>query len=536
MPPIRQGDGTVLNPKGFAEVRKGDGTVLWSATPAILDSATFHYPFLERSGSTIDEEIAGEDATANGTTNVSDEWWEGHAEESDGTGHIEATTWNDFGSNLDGDMTLFFTFKTTDPGFLFSVINSGGNENMAFEVGMTNNWDWGDAYGDTYAEGYIGFNIRDDDPTGDEGLSVVTDSAGFDDGDRYRVAIRKSGNNGSDLDIFINGQEESVSVARDGLNTSGLVDFDEPVVFLARNIRGSIEDERDGTMDNVIVTGGAESDISIQDDYASQPWINSEFSVTSGNESELYDAMDNVSPGGSVYVEGDYDIDDPLLIKDGVTLESSGATYTKINDTIPAMLHNAEDGETISNYDAAGNFTIDGGTWDANFERSAIFTIGCCENATFKNVTFQNVEHSHFIEGAALKDAEILNCEFTDLENNRGAGSWTEMIQLEPANNQNTTWESTGDTPTDGVLIEGCTFEETVNTGDPVAGVGDHSDNQGVTTDNIDIIDNEFIDLEAGVRPVDFDTVLIEDNTFTDCDEDVTNDGTNVTENNNTSN
>ncbi len=38
MTPIRKGDGTGLNAKGFSEVRKGDGTVLWSAGPAIPDS------------------------------------------------------------------------------------------------------------------------------------------------------------------------------------------------------------------------------------------------------------------------------------------------------------------------------------------------------------------------------------------------------------------------------------------------------------------------------------------------------------------
>lgn len=65
MTPIRMGDGTVLSPKGMAEVRKGDGTVLWSAEASIPDSDVY-YPADEGSGTSLSDGHGNIDATVNG--------------------------------------------------------------------------------------------------------------------------------------------------------------------------------------------------------------------------------------------------------------------------------------------------------------------------------------------------------------------------------------------------------------------------------------------------------------------------------------
>ena len=265
------------------------------------------------------------------------------------------------------------------------------------------------------------------------------------------------------------------------------------------------------------------------------------FSVTSGNVSDLYDAFNSVSAGGEIYIEGTYTLDEndsPLLVKDDITVElANDALIEKTSsvDEPDAIMHNAESGETISGTEGAGGFTIIGGTFDATQSTDcAIFTFGCADGVEIRDVTLENVKTSHHIELAAIQNSVIEDCTFVDLNNDRGTDSWTEMIQMEPANNANTTWEATGDRPTADITVDGSSFENSIDGEGPVAGIGDHSDNDGVTTDNIDILNCNFVNLEAGVRPVEFDTVLIENCTFDGCDEDVTDDGTNVTLNNNT--
>jgi hypothetical protein len=65
--PIREGDGTPLNVKGFTEVREGDGTVLWQKN-AIPDSGDLHarYDATEISATDGDSISTWADQTGNG--------------------------------------------------------------------------------------------------------------------------------------------------------------------------------------------------------------------------------------------------------------------------------------------------------------------------------------------------------------------------------------------------------------------------------------------------------------------------------------
>ena len=266
------------------------------------------------------------------------------------------------------------------------------------------------------------------------------------------------------------------------------------------------------------------------------------YTATSGDTQSVHDALATATNGDTVIVpDGEYELVNHFVVPSGVTVEfDDEAHIIKVgqqDESTKAMLSNAEENGTLSGYQDS-DITIRGGVWDANDDVhiNPCFTFVHAENVQIEGCTFKNVYFNHHIEFCAVRDSEIVNCEFSDLRNERGPDSWSEMIQLEPSNNTDSLRASSGSDPTDNILIEGCSFEDSINDDiGPVAGIGDHGDNDGVDTTNINIINNTFTDLEAGVRPVGFDTVLIEDNHFEDCDEDVTNDGSNVTINNNTS-
>ena len=263
MAPIRKGDGTPLEIPGVSEVRSGDGRVFFEGD-AIPDSALYHYPFLERSNSTVVEELENEDATAQGTTNVSNNWWEGFAEDGDGTDYIEfpqaISDW--VAPNNGQSRWLAFTLEG----------QPSANDNI-FSVQDTSpspseNW----RVRDSGSGGDLEIFLSDDN--GDS-LQVSTNSTVIGATGKHRVVCNLITLDGTtDVEIWVNGSETTTTVDRDGtFNGSFSSNRMDPILF-GRTDNGSATPSYDGVVDNVILgqLGTTLSASEIQDDYDVQPW------------------------------------------------------------------------------------------------------------------------------------------------------------------------------------------------------------------------------------------------------------------------
>jgi len=267
------GDGTTqewhvsaYNHDGTAYVNSFNNPGVTAELPsnAIPDSAILHYPFGGRSGSTLVEQLDGQDGTANGLTNVSGNYYVGHAESGDGTDdHGELTTWGTFGSTyLTSDFGIAFTVEGANgstEGFVGTRNGAAGNNPQRFELG------WGN-----YANaGELEFHLRDGDSQ-DGDIAVNTDAA-FNDGNKYRVFWRKTGNTASDVECYVNNTSESLTTVLDRGTFDNVSDFDNPLYTHAHYVDGSVSRFGDVTLDNLLVYDSPTiSDI--QADYDIQPW------------------------------------------------------------------------------------------------------------------------------------------------------------------------------------------------------------------------------------------------------------------------
>ena len=227
---------------------------------AIPDGAVLHYPFLERSDSTILEQIEGEDGTANGTTNVFGNWREGYAEDGDGSNdYTLLTTWPQFLSTFFNDWTIFVTVNTTDGSGI--ICGSFGSPNVQLNFGSPGAGD--------FSTGEIEFLVTDGDGNN---ISIGTDDT-YNDGEKHRLAFRKSGNSASDLSIFVDAVEVDTSVGRDqSFADTGETEFSQPFSTHADYNDDSPRRHLAGVVDNLIPCQGSLSASDIQSDYDAQPW------------------------------------------------------------------------------------------------------------------------------------------------------------------------------------------------------------------------------------------------------------------------
>ena len=108
MPPIRKVDGTPVTPKGISQIRTGDGRILFDG-PAIPDYGVSHHPLIERSNVTLVDQVGDNDGEAVGTTNVSNNYFEGFAEDGDGSDDYVR-----FPSEILSNITEFTIYFTID--------------------------------------------------------------------------------------------------------------------------------------------------------------------------------------------------------------------------------------------------------------------------------------------------------------------------------------------------------------------------------------------------------------------------------------
>ena len=229
---------------------------------AIPDSAILHWPVQEGSGSTVAEvlgEISGQSGSIQSELDwVQNSWWEDWALSQDDGGHILTGDWGSFGSNLTNDFTILITVETTDtstdfPG-LIGVQNSEDETRLSVRLDDTN--------------GYPSFRLADVN----RNVIQVAGETDIRDGGTYRLAYVKRGNSASDLEVWINGSEDTDQEQEDE-NFSNVSDFTHDVSIIGENREGSVVRIPESiTVDNVIVCDAALSPSDIQSDYSMQPW------------------------------------------------------------------------------------------------------------------------------------------------------------------------------------------------------------------------------------------------------------------------
>lgn len=105
-----------------------------------------------------------------------------------------------------------------------------------------------------------------------------------------------------------------------------------------------------------------------------------------------------------------------------IHLYASGATITKTSTQKHILLRLGNKEESRGGYDGYRNVTIEGGTWDCNYEVCegkeqpggfVGFRIGHATNVTVKDVTFLNNLKSHFLEFGGVKNARVTGCRFS---------------------------------------------------------------------------------------------------------------------------
>ena len=267
MPPIRKGDGTPVTPKGISQVRTGDGRILFDGV-AIPDSALLHFPFRERSDSTLVEEIGGYDGTANGLTNVSGNWWDGYAEDGDGVdayGDLGDWTEVNFGERLVGEWGLAFTLETTDDGVEALGTDRSSEENATWLFVMR-------IGSGSVPSNKIGLSLEDKENNGNR--QVIASSSDVNDGGKYRIMVGGDGSSANNKVMFVNGTDETNIEQDEGDHSSNAnSNFDQSIYSHAlNNANGDAINNLDGVIDNVIPLDSKPTDTVAQNDYNSQPW------------------------------------------------------------------------------------------------------------------------------------------------------------------------------------------------------------------------------------------------------------------------
>lgn len=230
--------------------------VMTAGRDAIPASAILHYPYVERTNSTVTERLEGLDGTANGTTNVSGNYRDGYAEDGSAGDYIELTNWStvNFGSKITSNWGIAFTFQTTsDPSSALGVYNGNWDFVIGINIGNTN-------------AGKMNIRIRD--RNGNDNINHIAGDVVVNDGNLHRAFFGMDGPSPEDCVVYIDGVDETVITRNEGSHNQS-DDFSASVYANADN--GLIYDNPI-LVDNIIVTSQKPTSTVAQDDYNKQPW------------------------------------------------------------------------------------------------------------------------------------------------------------------------------------------------------------------------------------------------------------------------
>ena len=138
-------------------------------------------------------------------------------------------------------------------------------------------------------------------------------------------------------------------------------------------------------------------------------------------------------------------------------------------------------------------------------------------------MVFKNFQgYGHFIEVSGCDNVRILNCKFLGYKRGTDSGI-RECIQLEAATSLNYWWGTFTNDKTKNVVIDGCYFGKdpdnaNINYKAPDCGIGGHATNNGLSVDNVAVVNCVFDGLRyAGVHAWCWKNALINNNIFIDC-------------------
>lgn len=236
------------------------GSGIAQTADAIPSSAIHKWKFDEGSGTTAADAIGSTDLTLSTSAMWTSGTWVGdNAADGDGTDDFgSATQLGTFGSSMDTDFALATTIQTTDTNaYLCGVINSGDSTEFRIDIGRNG----------SLPSDVLGVVISD---SNGNSLYPYTDNA-YNDGNKHRVVINKTGNTTSDVRIWIDGTDVSQSINRDQ-SFSNPSDFDVNWTTHALNNGGSVGTHLDVTIDDMIFADNSWTSTEIQDDFDRQPW------------------------------------------------------------------------------------------------------------------------------------------------------------------------------------------------------------------------------------------------------------------------
>ncbi len=241
--------------------------------------------------------------------------------------------------------------------------------------------------------------------------------------------------------------------------------------------------------------------------------------VSTAIQSALSEAKDNATvehPYKINLPSGIYQLNKTLFIYSNTELHLNDDTVLIQTAGKGENLIKAGAGEINNGYDGYKNITIDGGTWNMNFNDSCAMRFGHCTNLNIKNANVCNTSDAHHIEAAAIDNMNITNCIFTSDRKSATSTNSCESIQLDILhdNTHFTGYGNFDDTPNKNITITGCTFT------DIVSGIGTRSGVVGKYFDNITITNNKFNNVkERAISCFNYKNSNISNNTFIDCNE-----------------
>lgn len=196
---------------------------------------------------------------------------------------------------------------------------------------------------------------------------------------------------------------------------------------------------------------------------------------------------------------GNYEIKGTISIYSNIHLYAVGAVMKKTSSKKQILLRFGNSEVSVGGYDGYRNITIEGGTWDCNYESCANkeapggfvgFRMGHATNVTIKDATFLNNLKSHFLEFGGVKHGLVTGCTFE--------GYWTphettgqECIQIDACMNDIfPRYQPFDGTVCTDIVIENNVFQNVF------AGAGSHSMMFNKPYTNIVVRNNKFINVK----------------------------------------
>jgi hypothetical protein len=188
-------------------------------------------PFVDQEGSA--------DGTNNGTAQVTgNEYVDGAARSGDGVDdYISYTTLGSFGSTYGASHAVALTVETATTGTGQTVFGcNDGTPGQLFHLYRINK-------GQT---GAVGFLIQDDNGNRLEGS---TGDIGINDGSRHRVVFNVVDTSNNNVEIWVDGSEQTVSFSSQG-SPSSFSDYSDPFYSHAQNQQGAADNHYEGVLDD----------------------------------------------------------------------------------------------------------------------------------------------------------------------------------------------------------------------------------------------------------------------------------------------